>query len=125
MRPALLLFTCLMPLPLAAQDESPGADGWAVAAGDRRFGASDLADRLAGQVVEFMDGSKSHYRDGNRYAYTYEDGGPEFTGAYAVGADGTVCVTFDNDARRCDLYVLNADGVLTLITTDGYRFRTR
>lgn len=91
---------------------------------DLAFDRSGLSDLLSGQVIEFFDGSKSTYRDGGRYEYTYTDDGPVWAGAYRMAEGSAVCVDFDNGSERCDVFV--KDGVrVVLITADGLRFPVR
>ncbi|MCV6594678.1 MAG: hypothetical protein OIF48_17135 [Silicimonas sp.] len=92
--------------------------------GDTRPSEAELDSYLAGQVIEFYDGSKSRYgRDGS-YAYTYTDDDPPWTGRYAIPAPGEVCVDFDNGSRRCDLLVSSGNRMV-LVTADGLRFPVR
>ncbi|MEL6516508.1 MAG: hypothetical protein AAFQ39_02250 [Pseudomonadota bacterium] len=91
---------------------------------DRMMTSLELTDTLSGMVVEFFDGSKSRYQADGRYAYTYEDDGPAWTGAYTTHDDSTVCVAFDNGSSRCDTFVFAGER-LTLIIEDGTRFPVR
>lgn len=95
-----------------------------VRAGDTILNQSDMADLLTGQIVEFFDGSKSRYDADGRYAYTYTDDGPEWTGTYRLLDDSLVCVDFDNGSARCDRFVRDGDRVV-LIIEDGTRFPVR
>lgn len=106
----------LMTLPAAAQD--------GVRSADRVLSAIELRDLLAGQSIEFFDGSKSRFETDGRYAYTYTDDGPAWTGTYQLQDESLVCVDFDNGSRRCDRFVLNGERVV-LIIEDGTRFPVR
>ena len=86
--------------------------------------ADELETLLTGKVVEFYDGSKSRYEASGRYAYTYTDDGPEWTGDYTLSDDSTVCVDFDNGSSRCDRVVM-AGANPVLIIEDGTRFPVR
>ena len=95
-----------------------------VRASDTILNQSEMQDLLTGQIVEFFDGSKSRYDADGRYAYTYTDDGPEWTGSYRLSDDSLVCVDFDNGSARCDRFV--KDGTrLVLIIEDGTRFPVR
>jgi len=91
---------------------------------DAEFAPAELVELLAGQVVEFFDGSKSTYQQDGRYNYTYTDDGPIWTGAYRMGEQSAVCVEFDNGSERCDVFVKDGTRVV-LITADGLRFPIR
>lgn len=91
---------------------------------DREMSAVELTDTLSGMVVEFFDGSKSRFAVDGRYAYTYSDDGPAWTGQYTANDDSTVCVAFDNGSSRCDTFVFAGER-LTLIIEDGTRFPVR
>ena len=92
--------------------------------GDQTLSASEMGDLLAGQVIEFHDGSKSRYATNGGYGYTYTDDGPVWSGRYSLYENSRVCVDFDNGSRRCDLFVRAGDRVV-LITQDGLRFPIR
>ena len=79
---------------------------------------------LAGQVIEFFDGSKSRYDEDGTYGYTYTDDGPVWSGRYELFGDSRVCVNFENGSNRCDFFVRAGERVV-LITTDGTRFPVR
>ncbi len=91
---------------------------------DTILDGAGLAELLSGQVIEFFDGSKSTYQANGRYGYTYTDDGPVWAGDYALGADGEVCVAFDNGSSRCDTFVMDGTRAI-LVTTDGVRFPVR
>ena len=86
--------------------------------------ADEMASALSGHVVEFFDGSKSHYAADGAYRYTYTDGEPPFRGTYEVNDQSGVCVTFDNGFSRCDMFVRSGER-LVLIIDDGTRFPVR
>ncbi len=119
-RPAMrnLALLILLALPAHAQAQ----DG--VRSSDTVLTAPEMTDLLAGQVVEFFDGSKSRYETNGRYAYTYTDDGPEWTGTYRVENDSLVCVDFDNGSERCDRFVRAGERVV-LVIDDGTRFPVR
>lgn len=110
-----LLSLLLVPSMAAAQSLKPG---------DTRLSAAELSAQLAGQEVEYYDGSTARYEVGGGYAYRYEPDGPAWVGTYQTTDDSAVCVTFDNGFGRCDTYVLNGTR-LYLITADGLRFPVR
>ena len=93
-------------------------------ASDATLDPSGLSELLAGQVVEFYDGSKSTYRENGRYEYTYTDDGPIWAGDYRMEEESSVCVDFDNGSARCDFFVKDGARVV-LITSDGLRFPVR
>ncbi|MEO1536923.1 MAG: hypothetical protein AAFR73_04260 [Pseudomonadota bacterium] len=92
--------------------------------GDTVLNQSEMENLLAGQMVEFFDGSKSRYDANGRYAYTYTDDGPEWTGVYRFLDDSLVCIDFDNGSARCDRVVKAGERVV-LIIEDGTRFPVR
>lgn len=114
MRSLIILF--LLALPVHAQD--------GVRASDTVLTAPELSAILSGQLVEFFDGSKSRYETDGRYAYTYTDAGPEWTGLYRVEDGSRVCVDFDNGSERCDRFVKDGDR-LVLVIENGTRFPVR
>ena len=91
---------------------------------DRTMTSAELSETRPGTVVEFFDGSKSRYSPDGRYAYTYTDDGPAWTGEYTLNDDSTVCVAFDNGSSRCDTFVFSGER-LALIIADGTRFPVR
>lgn len=91
---------------------------------DTKLDEAAMTQLLSGSLVEFFDGSKSRYGTDDRYAYTYTDDGPEWTGTYRVEPDSVVCVDFDNGSSRCDRFV-QAGERLVLIIEDGTRFPVR
>lgn len=92
--------------------------------GDTVLSKAEMSELLSGRLVEFYDGSKSRYGADGRYAYTYTDDGPAWTGAYTVDDGSLVCVAFDNGTSRCDRFVRDGDRVI-LIIRDGTRFPVR
>lgn len=91
---------------------------------DTQLSAAQTEAAIAGQVIEFYDGSAAHYGPGDAYAYVYAPGDPPFVGRYEARDGGQVCVEFENGFSRCDIYV-EADGRLVLIIADGTRFPVR
>jgi hypothetical protein len=112
----IFLFLIFFASPAFAQD--------GVRATDQVLNATEMHDLLNGQMLEFFDGSKSHYAADGTYSYTYTDDGPAWTGAFEVFDNSEVCVDFDNGSRRCDQFVLANDRTV-LVTTDGLRFPVR
>ena len=91
---------------------------------DRKLEIAETRTLLAGQVVEFHDGSKSRFGEDGLYQYTYTDDGPIWRGEYTVPDESLVCVDFGNGSSRCDLYVHDGTRIV-LITADGLRFPVR
>lgn len=112
----LLLLLSLTPSLALAQD--------GLRSGDTLLNRAEMDDLLNGRIVEFYDGSKSRYQTDGRYAYTYTDDGPEWTGTYRVADDSLVCVDFDNGSARCDRFVRDGDRIV-LIIENGTRFPVR
>ena len=79
---------------------------------------------LSGKTVTFFDGSKSTYSSDGTYGYTYTDDGPVWRGQYTLDDNSRVCVVFDNEETRCDMFVMDGDRAI-LITRDGTRFPVR
>jgi len=114
MRSFVLLIS--LALPAYAQD--------GIRTSDTILTAQQLSETLGGQVAEFFDGSKSKFGSDGRYAYTYTDDGPPWTGDHSFQDNGQVCVAFDNGSERCDTIVLKGER-LVLIIEDGTRFPVR
>ena len=112
----LALFLCLLASPAAAQEGLRDTD--------EVLDRAAMEALLAGQIIEFYDGSKSRYGSGGAYGYTYTDDGPVWAGRYSLHDDSRVCVAFDNGSSRCDLFVRDGERVV-LITADGLRFPVR
>ncbi|NNE81353.1 MAG: hypothetical protein HKN18_13890 [Silicimonas sp.] len=91
---------------------------------DTLLNATEMNDLLAGQLIEFYDGSKSSYSADGTYGYTYTDNGPVWSGQYSLFDESRVCVDFDNGSRRCDHFVQDGARVV-LVTEDGLRFPIR
>ncbi len=111
-----ILVFLLAPVAAIAQD--------GVRTTDTKLDRAAMTELLSGRLVEFFDGSKSRYEADGRYAYTYTDDGPEWTGSYRVEDDSVICVDFDNGSSRCDRFVQAGDR-LVLIIEDGTRFPVR
>ncbi|MEM1431462.1 MAG: hypothetical protein AAGG09_18555 [Pseudomonadota bacterium] len=92
--------------------------------GDVTMGAADLAAVLAGQTLEFFDGSLARYAEDSSYQYRYRPEDPPFVGTWDTNEESEVCVVFDNGFSRCDRIVRSAER-LVLITEDGLRFPVR
>ena len=111
----LTLFLVLLPGIVAAQGMRDG---------DRVPNADELAATLGVTTLTFYDGSTASFRPDGRYAYRYTPEDSDWVGRYDTGAEGQVCVTFDNGSGRCDTYV-EAGGRLVLFTAGGLRFPVR
>ncbi|WP_323767596.1 hypothetical protein [Marinovum sp.] len=112
-----LFVLCLAATPLAADPLARDSD--------REIGSDALDNRLRGARIAFYDGGVSEYYDDGRYTYTYADQGGTGYGYYEVSGDSRVCIDFVNGFSRCDLYVLDAQGRLVVITEKGDRFPVR
>lgn len=112
----LALFLLAFATPAFAQD--------GLHATDELLDRAAMEEQLAGQIIEFYDGSKSRYDADGRYGYTYTDEGPVWSGRYRLMGQSEVCVDFDNGSVRCDLIVRNGER-LVLVTTEGIRFPVR
>lgn len=115
MRPIAALFFLLATPALATE--------WVMRPGDVPLTSEALRAALVGRTLTFHDDATSVYLPDGRYSYTYGGGGT-WHGEYALGEDGSVCVTFVTGVSRCDLYVMNANRLI-LITADGLRFPVR
>lgn len=115
-RSALLLG--LIPIALSAQN-------WGPRDSDTLFDKSALDDRLRGATITFFDNGRSRFFDDGRYTYTYANDGGTGYGYFTVFDDSRICIEFVTGASRCDLYVIDAEGRLTVITAAGDRFPTR
>lgn len=116
LRVALIL--CLTPAALIAQP-------WEPRTSDTLFDKSELDLRLRGTTITFYDDGQSRFYEDGRYSYTYANEGGTGYGYFTVEEDSTICIEFVTGASRCDLYVTDAGGRLTVITTAGDRFPTR
>lgn len=114
----LLLALCLAASPVAAEN-------WMRRDGDRSFDKITLDARLRGAVIEFYDGGLGEYYTDGRYTYTYANSGGTGYGYFEVQEDGSVCVEFVNGFSRCDLFVLDQQDRLVVITEQGDRFPVR
>ena len=108
----------LIPISVFAQD-------WAPRGTDSLFDQTTLDAQLRGSTITFFDDGLSRFYQDGRYTYTYADEGGTGYGYFTVMADSTICIEFVTGFSRCDLYVTDADGRLTIITASGDRFPTR
>ncbi|PYG31181.1 hypothetical protein C8N36_105241 [Pelagimonas varians] len=115
--PFIVSVACLMAGPTLAQSFSTKDD-------DEVFDRFSLTKVLAGKIFEFYDDGQSQYYDDGRYSYTYAGGGGTAYGYWDVTESGAVCVTFLNEATRCDIYVMNGERMI-LIDENGNRFPVR
>lgn len=92
---------------------------------DSLFDQTELDNRLRGKILTFFDDGQSRFYEDGRYTYTYANEGGTGYGYFTVGQDSTVCIEFVTGFSRCDLYVLDANDRLIVITTAGDRFPTR
>ncbi|MEM9426062.1 MAG: hypothetical protein AAGA06_05105 [Pseudomonadota bacterium] len=111
-----IFFLLFLPVAVLAQE--------GVRPTDAKLSQAEMTDLLSGQMVEFFDGSKSRFGGDGRYAYTYTDDGPAWTGTFRVEDDSVVCVDFDNGTSRCDRFVRAGERIV-LIIEDGTRFPVR
>lgn len=115
--PFIVSVVCLMAGPTIAQD-------FKTKDGDEIFDQFALAETLAGKVLVFYDDGKSQYYDDGRYSYTYAGDGGTAYGYWDVSENGAVCITFLNEATRCDLYVMNGKRMI-MIDENSNRFPVR
>ena len=113
-----VLAICLLPVCAFAQD-------WAPRGSDTLFDQAALDNRLRGATITFFDDGQSQFFADGRYTYTYANDGGTGYGYFTVMADSTICIEFVTGFSRCDLYVTDAAGRLTVITATGDRFPTR
>jgi hypothetical protein len=92
---------------------------------DREIGLQALDNRLRGRSIAFYDGGVSEFYEDGRYTYTYADEGGTGYGYYEVTEDSTICIEFVNGFTRCDIYVLDDQDRLVVITEKGDRFPVR
>ena len=90
---------------------------------DRVLSRDELFALTERDVVEFYEGGQSRYAADGSYNYTYQSGGTAF-GDYEVGADGIICIVFDNGFDRCDRFV-QSHGRIVMITESGDRYPIR
>ncbi len=115
MRIAACLSICLA-APASAQD-------WNLRDGDVALSPAEIASRVVGHTLVFYDDGESKFSAGGSYSYTYRGGGTAF-GTFEVGADGMICISYQNGWSRCDKYILNGER-LVLLTEEGDRFPIR
>lgn len=118
------LVTALLITALATPAGQAGATEWQTKEGDRLLDRDELETILRGHEVEFHDGSRASYGADGSYGYLYAGDDSAHAGRFETGEDSAVCVTFENGAARCDLYVMNG-ARLILITESGLRFPVR
>ncbi len=106
-------FALVIALPASASD-------WNIRPWDTPLTPAWVRANIVGQSITLIDGGTAHYRADGRYSYVY-NGGNTFDGAYEVAPDGSICVTFESGALRCDLYVKQG-ARLMMITEDGGRY---
>lgn len=114
----LLLAACLIATPVFAE-------GWMRRDSDQSIDKPALDARLRGEVIEFYDGGRSEYYEDGRYTYTYANDGGTGYGYFEIKDDGSICIEFVTGFSRCDLYVLDAQDRLVVITEKGDRFPVR
>ncbi len=112
------LVCTLFPLPLLAQD-------WVARDSDSLFNQAGLDALLRGETITFYDDGESQFFEDGRYTYTYANNGGTGYGYFTVMTDSTICIEFVTGFSRCDMYVRDVDGRLTVITAAGDRFPTR
>jgi len=113
-----IFLLCLLPAMLAAEEIVPRD-------GDVLFDQATLDTRLRGTTIRFFDDGQSRFFEDGRYTYTYANEGGTGYGYFEVGENSTICIEFVTGFSRCDLYVTDSAGRLTVITTSGDRFPTR
>lgn len=116
-----LIYTVLASFLMAG---SATAQNFATKNGDEVFDRFALTNFLAGKVLVFYDDGKSQYYDDGRYSYTYAGDGGTAYGYWDVSENGAVCITFLNEATRCDLYVMNGERMI-MIDENSNRFPVR
>lgn len=109
----------LLAAPAAAQD-------YIIRDSDAVPSRDQLAETILDRDLEFFDGGVSHYATDSSYAWTYaaENGGGIWTGTHAINDDATVCVTFETNVERCDMFVIAGER-LVMLSSDGQRFPVR
>ncbi len=100
------------------------AQQWAPRDSDVLLDQATLDTRLRGETIVFFDNGESRFFEDGRYTYTYANAGGTGYGYFTIGNDSTICIEFVTGFSRCDLYVIDASGRLTIITTTGDRFPT-
>lgn len=111
-----VLFLILWPASVLAAD-------FPLLAGDEALNREEVIALTGQHLVEFYEGGQSRYSAGGSYSYTYQGGGTAF-GQFEIGADGLVCVRFNNGRDRCDRFV-RSHGRTVMITQGGDRFPIR
>ena len=86
---------------------------------------TDLDTRLRGSVITFFDDGASEFFADGRYTYTYANDGGTGYGYFKVTADSEICIDFVTGFSRCDLYVIDTQDRLVVITEKGDRFPVR
>jgi hypothetical protein len=109
---------CVLPTLLLAQDMQARDT-------DTRFDRPTLDSAVRGNVLTFFDDGESRFFEDGRYTYTYANDGGTGYGYFTVQDDSTICISFVTGFSRCDLYVTDEQGRLTVITEQGDRFPTR
>lgn len=101
------------------------AQTWDQRDSDTLFDQTSLDALLRGETITFFDDGESRFFEDGRYTYTYANNGGTGYGYFTVMEDSTICIEFVTGFSRCDLYVTDGQGRLTIITSSGDRFPTR
>ena len=98
------------------------AETWVPRESDTLFDQAALDARLRGETITFFDDGQSRFFDDGRYTYTYANDGGTGYGYFVINENSTICVDFVTGFSRCDMYVLDAEDRLVVITESGDRF---
>jgi len=115
----LALTLLILASPVAAQD-------FALRASDMVPTTADLSRQILDRDLEYFDGGISRYNTDGSYAWTYAEtnGGETHPGTHQISENGTVCITYETGAERCDMFVQSGDR-LVLLTDNGQRYPIR
>ena len=87
------------------------------ASAQQAMSGDDLKKYVSGKAIEMSDGIATYKADG-KYEYWSRSNGQTSRGKWSVQAD-KVCVDFDGGNNRCDQYLKDTAGKMSLKTSRG------
>lgn len=97
------------------------AEEWFESRWEKTLNYAETRELVSGHTLTIPGFGQSTYHENGAYTFAYEDQQTTQFGFFEVRNDGIVCVDFQNQSERCDVYVKD-QGLLFLITEEGKRF---